>query len=141
MLYIPNVEVLNMKLEILGKKGFGLVTGILWLVTYFIARGLLEIPDLTQTLRVVIALTPAIPCALFLLAFMQNIGQLDELERKIQMEAFAFAFPLTVFMLMFLGLLQLAVDLSPDNWSYRHAWAFVPVFYFGGLALSWRKYR
>ena len=57
------------------------------------------------------------------------------------MEALAFAFPLSIFLLMFLGLLQLAVELSPENWSYRHVWVFLPIFYFAGLALAWRRYK
>ena len=130
-----------MTLSITRTKGFALVTGILWLVTYYIARAILDTPDLGRTWRIVIVLLPAVPCGLFLLSFMRNIEQLDELEQKVQMEAFAFAFPLTVFLLMFLGLLQLAVGLSADNWFYRHVWAFVPIFYLGGLALAWRKYR
>ena len=123
------------------RKWTGVIAAVLWLVTYFVIRGLLEMPGWGRSTRIAIAVLPAIPAGLFLIAFMKGIGQLDELERKVQMEAFAFAFPLTVFMLMFLGLLQLAIDLDPNNWSYRHVWAFVPIFYLAGLALSWRKYR
>jgi hypothetical protein len=130
-----------MAFEFAGKKYAAIVAGVAWIVTYFVMRGLLEMPDWGRTARIMIALVPAVPAAFFLLAFMKGIAQLDELERKVQMEAFAFAFPLTVFMLMFLGLLQVAIDLDPANWSYRHVWAFVPIFYFGGLALAWRKYR
>ena len=44
-------------------------------------------------------------------------------------------------LLMVLGLLQLAVDLSQDDWSYRHLWMLLPLFYFIGLAVAWRRYR
>lgn len=127
--------------RITQRPAFGLAAGALWVVTYFISRTVLKNVELGQTAKVVVALLPAIPCGLFLLAFMRNIQQLDELERKVQMEALAFAFPVAIFFLMFLGLLQLAVELSPDNWSYRHVWVFLPLFYFAGLALAWRRYK
>lgn len=127
--------------NITARPAFGLVAGIAWVATYFVSRMILKTPDLGQTTKVVIALIPAIPCALFLLAFMRNIKSLDELHQRVQMEALAFAFPLSIFLLMFLGLLQLAVDLSPENWSYRHVWVFLPIFYFAGLALAWRRYK
>jgi len=53
----------------------------------------------------------------------------------------AFAFPMAILLLMVLGLLQLAIPLSPEDWSYRHVWSFLPLFYFAGLALAWRKYK
>jgi hypothetical protein len=127
--------------SITARPTFGLVAGIAWVATYFVSRMILKTPELGQTTKVVIALIPAIPCGLFLLAFMRNIKTLDELHQRVQMEALAFAFPLSIFLLMFLGLLQLAVDLSPENWSYRHVWVFLPIFYFAGLALAWRRYK
>ena len=127
--------------SIVTKPAFGLIAAIAWVGTYFVSRMILKTPELEQTTKIVIALIPALPAALFLLAFMKNIKQLDELHQKVQMEALAFAFPLSIFLLMFLGLLQLAVELSPENWSYRHVWVFLPIFYFAGLALAWRRYK
>jgi hypothetical protein len=43
-------------------------------------------------------------------------------------------------LLMALGLLELAVPLSRDDWSYRHVWAMLPILYYGGLALARRRY-
>jgi hypothetical protein len=65
---------------------------------------------------------------------------LDELERRIQLEALAFAFVLAVLLLMTLGLMELAITLNRDDWSYRHVWAMLPMLYFGGLALARRRY-
>ena len=131
----------QMSQNILGRRGLDVGAGIVWIATYFVVRGVLEMPDLGRNTRIAIALSPAIPAGLFLLAFMHNIKTLGELELKVQLEAFAFAFPLTVFLLMFLGLMQLAIDLDMNNWSYRHVWTFVPIFYLAGLALAWRKYK
>ena len=119
----------------------GVVMAIAWVVTYFVSRTVLKSFEMGQPARIAVELAPAIPCGLFLLAFIRNIRKMDELERKVQTEALAFAFPLSIFLLMFLGLLQLAVELSPDDWSYRHVWVFLPLFYFIGLALAWRRYK
>ena len=127
--------------ELVNKGWFVISIAVLWILTYFVARGVLEAADLSSTTRIVVALIPAIPFAFFLWLFITNIGQMDEMERKIQLEAMAFAFPMAVLLLMVLGLLQLAMPLSPDDWSYRHVWSFLPIFYFAGVALVWRKYK
>jgi hypothetical protein len=44
-------------------------------------------------------------------------------------------------LLMALTLLERAVALSPQDWSYRHAWFFLPLFYFVGLGIARRRYR
>ena len=88
-----------------------------------------------------VALTPILPFAIFLVLMIGGIRQMDELHRKVHLEALAIAFPLAMLLLMLLGLLQLAIPLSPDDWSYRHVWFFLPMFYFLGLAFTWRRYQ
>jgi hypothetical protein len=127
--------------KLIHRGWFNITVAVVWIATYFISRGVLERIDLSSSTRVVVAILPAIPFAVFLWLFVRNIGRLDEMQRRIQMEAMAFAFPLAVFLLMVLGLLQLAVPLPADDLSYRHVWAFLPLFYFAGLALAWRRYK
>ena len=69
------------------------------------------------------------------------VRRMDELQLRVQLEARAFAYPMAVLLLMTLGLLQLAVPLSPEDWSYRHVWPFLVVFYFGSLAVTSRRYE
>ena len=69
-----------------------------------------------------------------------GIRQLDELERRIHLEALAVAFPLGILLLMTLGLLQRAITLKFEDWSYGHVWPFMFLFYFVGLALARRRY-
>jgi len=90
---------------------------------------------------VAFALLPVIPTALFLWLIVTSLGSLGELERKVHLEALAIAYPLAILMLVTLGFLQLAIDLSPEDWSYRHVWAFLPALYFLGLTVAWRRYR
>ena len=39
---------------------------------------------------------------------------------------------------MTIGLLDLAVTLSPDDWSLHHVWLMLPLLYYAGL---WRAKR
>jgi hypothetical protein len=110
------------------------------LVLFFAARLLLELETLPTAVRVLIALAPIPAFAWFLWAFVQAAAEADELERRIQLEALAVAFPLTLLLLMTMGLLQIAIPLSPDDWSYRHIWPIVYMFYLLGLAWARRRY-
>lgn len=113
---------------------------ILFATTYIVARLLLE-QSLPAPVAVTIALLPIPVFSIWLVSLTRNIRRMDELERRIQLEAVALAFPLALLMLMTLGLLELAVSLSPDDWSYRHVWAFLPIFYLLGLTLARRRYQ
>jgi hypothetical protein len=115
--------------------------GALWVLTYFGARAVLEMFQLQPTGRVIAALVPLLPFAWFLWLIISGIRSLDELEHRVHLEALGIAFPLAVLLLMSLGLVQLAVDLDPEDWSYRHVWMYLPILYFLGLAFSWRRYR
>ena len=56
-------------------------------------------------------------------------------------QALAIAFPAAMLLLMALALLERAIALSPQDWSYRHVWFFLPLFYFVGLGIARRRYR
>ena len=115
---------------------------IAWLLTYFVVRIVLKQSDaLGDGARIALALVPLIPFLVFLRLFVAGLRDSDELERRIQLEALAIAFPLTVVLLMVLALVELATPLSPADWSYRHVWPFVPMFYFGGIMIAARRYR
>jgi hypothetical protein len=124
-------------------KFWGYVIVALWGATFLIARAALD-KDLKLEpawLRVLIALMPVVPTALFLWLIVSSLSGMDELHRRVHLEALAIAYPLAILMLVTLGFLQLAVDLSPEDWSYRHVWAYLPVFYLLGLTVAWRRYR
>jgi hypothetical protein len=118
-----------------------LAVGTLWVLSYLGARLALQKLDLEPWLRVVVAFLPVVPTALFLWLVYRGIRSLDELERRMHLEALALAYPLGVLLLMTLGLLQLAVDLPAEDWSYRHIWVYLPIFYFTGLAVARRRYQ
>jgi hypothetical protein len=116
---------------------------ILWGASYVAARLALDADlQLGPTwLRVAAALLPVIPTVLALWAIAAGLRESDELQRRVHLEALAIAYPLAILLLMTLGLLELAVGLNPQDWSYRHVWAYLPMFYFAGLAVAWRRYK
>lgn len=120
---------------------FGLSVAVFWVLSYFAARMALAQLELDSWMRVTVALLPVIPTALFLWIVVGHIRTLDELQRRVHLEALAIAFPLSILLLWTLGLLQLAVDLPAEDWSYRHVWVYLPLLYFVGLAFAWRRYQ
>ena len=119
---------------------FAFAVVVAWFLSYVAARLGLETVTMTW-LRVALAIVP-IPffIALILVAF-RAISSGDELFRRIHLEALAFAFPVTVTLLMVLGLFEMATGLNRDDWSYRHVWPMAVMAYYGGWALAMRKYR
>lgn len=116
--------------------------GITWFLTYFGVRAFIEHPERISTAPlVIIALVPVVPAAVFLFYFITGMKELDELERRIQLEALAFAYPLALLMLMTLGLLQFVVELNPNDWSYRHVWHYLVLLYLFGVMMASRRYK
>ena len=124
-----------------GTEAF--VWGIVWVISYFGARMALEQMGEPQPDpgRILVALVPLLPFVAFLWKFISFMRAADELERRIQLEALAIAFPLAMVLLMVLALVQLATPLNPNDWSYRHVWQFLPVFWLGGQAIARRRYQ
>ena len=111
-----------------------------WFGAWIGARLLLEGASVPVWARVAAALAPAPLAGAALLTILRGARELDELERRIQLEALAFAFVLALLLIMTLGLMELAITLNPDNWSYRHVWAMMPLLYFVGLVIARRRY-
>jgi hypothetical protein len=118
----------------LGGAGLG------WFLSYVGARAVIESVAFGSGWVYVAAWLPAIPFVVVMVLLVRGIRGLDELERRIHLEALVVAFPLTMLVLMVLGLFELGLDLDRQNWGYRHVWAFLPVFYIGGLVLARLRY-
>ena len=114
--------------------------GIAWFIAWIGARVVLESTSVPTWARIVAALAPAPIAGAALLTILREARELDELEKRIQLEALAFAFVLAMLLLMTLGLMELAITLNRDDWSYRHVWALLPALYFAGLVLARRRY-
>jgi hypothetical protein len=124
-----------------GNVAFAL--SIVWILTYFAARLVLKgmPPDQAAWGRLAVALVPFVPFVFFLYAFISYLRKADEMERRINLEALAWAYPLAMILIMLLALIQLAVPLNPDDWSYRHVWPFFWVFWLGGQAFARKRYQ
>jgi len=115
-------------------------TGIAWILLYFLARGLLKGATFGTGFRVALALAPIPFFAAFLWQVIRGVRSADEFERRVHLEALAVAYPLAMLLLMTLGLLQRAITLKFEDWSYAHVWIYLPIFYFLGLTLARRRY-
>ena len=97
--------------------------------------------SMSTPVKVTLSLVAVAGFVMFVAAELHVIRGLDELERRIQLEALAFAFPVSVGMLMLLGLLQRFLTLPLDDLSYRHLWPAMMLAYFIGLALARWRYQ
>ena len=118
-----------------------LVRGLLWASVYLLSRGLLEFDIQPAAARVAIALLPTPFFVWWLWTWMKGVSEMDELERRIELEALGFAFPSAVIFLATIGLLDVALTLNPDDFSLRHTWLTLPLFYYIGLARAKRRYQ
>ena len=118
-----------------------LVRGLLWASVYLLSRGLLELTIPSSAARVAIALLPTPFFIYYLWTWMKGVSEMDELQRRIELEALGFAFPATAVFLMTIGLLDLAITLPPEDFSLHHIWTFLPIAYYGGLWRAKRRYE
>jgi hypothetical protein len=98
--------------------------------------------DLSTPVRLIAAIAP-MPFFVWLLAVLiRAVQRCDELERRIQLEALALAYPLGVVVLMALGLVELVAPLPREDWSYRHVWQmFIAIYIVALLFARWRYHR
>lgn len=87
--------------------------------------------------RYPVALLPMIPAALVLLAVMRQIGRLDELQRRIQFEALAFAFGGTALLTFGYGFLE---NVGLPHISWFMVWPIMAVLWIIGLGIANRRY-
>ena len=118
-----------------------LVRGLLWVSVYLLSRGLLELDIASSAARVVVALFPTPFFVWYLWTWMQGVRRMDELERRIELEALGFAFPAAVVFFATLGLLDVAVALDADDFSLGHTWLMLPVLYYIGLWRAKKRYQ
>jgi hypothetical protein len=91
---------------------------------------------LDQPIRTLVALTPLIPAALALVAYLRFLGRMDELGRRIQLEALAFGFGAAGMLTFAYGFLENAG--SPE---LSYIWVFplmIALWGVGGAIASYR---
>ncbi len=132
--YMPRIHLMEYPPEVVTRL---VVSGVIFLFVFMAAIYLLE-NETMPTFRMVVAIAPAIPGFIFFLFMADAISRLDELQRRIQIEAIAIGFGISLLVTMVYGLLGLA-GLPQASWLYV---AVVMVFSWliGKLWIRW-KYR
>ncbi len=91
-------------------------------------------------MRVVLAMVPVIPTALYVLAMVGATRTLDELHQRIQLEAVTFAFVASLIASLAYGMLQKSGFFLQWPWDWEGIWAMLIGFWFIGTMISTRKY-
>ena len=120
--------------------GTPLTRTVLAIAAYAVSRWLLETAD-GAPLRVAVALLPAPFFAWFLWTWINGLARMDELERRIELEALGFAFPVSIAFLATLGLLDVALRSASIGGGVWNAWLMMPMLYYIGLWRAQRRYR
>ena len=115
--------------------------GILWAIVYMVCLLIVKKFEPSKIVGLILSFMPTITFALCIYNFIKGVGSMDEVERRIQLEAAVWGFTLGLLLLMTLGLLDLVVSLNKEDWGYRHLVPYFFVFYFFGIFISKRKYN
>ena len=116
------------------------VSGLAWGAAFVASRLLLEQPDLGAGTRALLAFGPTIPFTGFLLGGIGVLREVDELERRVQVEALATGFGLTLLLVATLALAQKAGFAGHEDFSFVHIVPMLVLFYLGGLVVARRRY-
>lgn len=118
-----------------------LIAGLLWVSVYLLSQGLLALGLTDPAARILIALAPVPFFIYYLWVWMTGVRSMDELQRRIEFEALALAFPLAIVVFMTLGLLDVAIPRDLDDYGSRHWWLMMPLLYYFGLWRAKRRYE
>ena len=107
----------------------------LFVIAYCVARGGIENVEPGTGAALAFALLPVPFFALLIYAYVRGVRGMDELERRIQLEALAFAFPIAILVAFTAGLLDLAGFHGAQNWDLPRLWPILLLAYWFG---QWR---
>lgn len=88
--------------------------------------------------RYPVALLPMIPAAFALIAVVRHLGRLDELQRRIQFEALAFAFGGTALLTFSYGFVE---NVGFPHLSWFWVWPLMALLWSIGLVIANRRYQ
>lgn len=112
----------------------------LFVLAYFGARAGIENTEPGSRAALAFALLPVPAFALLVWGFLRNVRGLDELGRRIHLEALALAFPIALLVAFTAGLLDLAGFHGKGNWDLPRLWPLLVFPYFVGVWLGQRRY-
>ena len=122
------------------RRSPGLTLAGPWLLAWIVSTLLLGSVDLGVVPRAVVALLPLPAFGWFLWRYVRYIRSLDELRHRIELEALAIAFPLSVALLMGLGQFQSARPGAGGVPISSWFWTYLVFFYLVGRGIAARRY-
>lgn len=117
-----------------------IVVSALFVLSYFGARLALEHIEPGSGLALGVALIPVLAFGVLIYGYLRSVRGMDELARRIQLEALALAFPVALLVAFGAGLLDLAGFHGAGNWDLPRLWPLLLLPYWFGLALAQRRY-
>ncbi len=117
-----------------------IVIPLAFAASYIAARWGIKVLPQGSREALVAALLPVPVFAWLIYSIVRGTRALDELERRIQLEALALAFPAALVILFTAGLLDLAGFHGEGNWDLPRLLPLVLLPYWFGLALARRRY-
>lgn len=124
----------------MSSRRLAIAGGIGWGLAFVAARLLLEQPDLGVGTRALLAFGPTVPLIALLMGVVGLARESDEMERRIQVEALAFAFGGTILLVGTLALAQRAGFAKYEDFSFAHLLPILFVLYLGGTIVARRRY-
>ena len=118
----------------------GLFVSVLFVLAYLAARLGIKVAEPGSMPALVLALLPVPFFAAFVWAYVRKVRALDELQRRIQLEALALAFPIALLIVFTAGLLDLAGFPGHQNWDLPRLWPLVLLPFWFGLVRAHRRY-
>ena len=126
-----------------------IVAGLLWLaaatVIYLISLWLVrKHPDWSPATRITITLTPLLPGIFYLRALLKSFWQMDELQRRIQIEALGFALVGTVIVMTIMNVLAaqgVTLVSYPHGLGIGGVYLTTFIFWSIGVSISTFRYR
>ncbi len=97
--------------------------------------------NLPLPLRIVVAVLPLGPSLGYVFAVVRMLRRVDELQRRIQLEAIGFAFAATVIVAMLVDLLAQAKIVPVIHWGWTGLWSVMALLWALGSFVAGRRYR
>lgn len=112
-----------------------------FVLAYFAARVGFDRVEQGSGAALALALLPVPFFALLIFGYVRAVRGMDELERRIQLEALVFAFPIALLIALTAGLLDLAGFHGAHNWDLPRLWPMLLFPYWFGIFLAAWRYR
>ena len=105
------------------------------------ATALFVLLKMPLPVRVALAVLPLLPSLGYIACVVRMLRRVDELQRRIQLEAIGFAFAATVIVAMAVDLLEQAKVVPAIHWGWAGLWTVMALLWAAGNVIANRRYR